>query len=84
MSEAVLSEPFLARAAGWQAMKEARSLLAAGKVFHSDWTPPMLMGEVQGGAVRYRAGLRIQSATHIDNLCTCRQSREWAGSPTRS
>ncbi|HVR36478.1 MAG TPA: SNF2 helicase associated domain-containing protein, partial [Methylomirabilota bacterium] len=77
MSEAVLSEPFLARAAGWQAMKEARSLLAAGKVFHSDWTPPMLKGEVQGGTVRYRAGLRIQSATHIDNLCTCRQSREW-------
>jgi len=37
-----LTESFFAQAAGWQVMKEARSLLAADRVLSSDWTAPLL------------------------------------------
>ena len=72
-----LSESFFSKIAGWEAMKQARSLLAGDKVLSSDWSPPILKGVVQEGSTSYRAGLAIKDEVHIDNLCTCRASREW-------
>ena len=64
------------KAAGWEAVKNARALLAAGKVLSSNWTPPLLKGVVQEGTASYRAGLVIKGPVDIDNLCACRASSE--------
>src|SRR5579862_8772355 len=76
MSEVRLSEPLLAKLAGWIAMKQARALLAADRVLSSEWQPPSLHGTVQEGPTVYRAGLVIRSASDADNLCTCRDARQ--------
>jgi len=72
-----LSDQFFAKIAGWEAMKQARALLAGDKVLSSNWSPPVLKGVVQEGTTSYRAGLVIKDDVNIDNLCTCRASREW-------
>ena len=72
-----LNEPFFAKAAGWEAMKSARALVAADKVLSSNYAPPLLKGVVQEGTTSYRAGFVIKSDTDLENLCTCRASREW-------
>src|SRR4051812_4479511 len=77
MSEVVLTEKFFAEIAGWEAMKQARALLQLDKVLSSNWTPPILKGAVQEGSSSYRAGLVIKNTVDIENLCTCRPSREW-------
>ncbi|MGP8200120.1 MAG: DEAD/DEAH box helicase [Limisphaerales bacterium] len=71
-----LSDALLATLAGWEAMKQARGLLAAERVLASEWEPPKLQGMVQEGSATYRAGLVIRSASDADNLCTCRTSRQ--------
>jgi hypothetical protein len=76
MSFTELSEAFFMKSAGWEAVKNARALLAGGKVISSNWTPPLLKGVVQEGTSSYRAGLVIKGSVDIDNLCTCRASRE--------
>ena len=76
MSFTNLTEAFFAKSAGWGAVKSARSLLAGGKVLSSNWTPPLLQGVVQEGSSSFRAGLVIKGAADIENLCTCRMSRE--------
>ena len=72
-----LSDAFFSKIAGWDAVKQARSLLQQGKVLSSNWTPPLLKGVVQEGTTSYRAGLVIKSAADVENICSCRQSREW-------
>ena len=71
-----LTDAFLMKAAGWEAVKNARALLSTGKVISSNWTPPLLKGVVQEGSSSYRAGLVIKGPVDIDNICTCRTSRE--------
>ncbi len=75
MSFTDLTDDFLAKIAGWEAMKNARALLASGKVLSSNWTPPLLKGVVSEGATSLRAGLVIKTSTDIDNVCSCRDSR---------
>jgi hypothetical protein len=72
-----LSDAFFAQAAGWEAMKHARAILQSGKVLSSNWTAPVLKGVVQEGDTTYRAGLVIKNSIDIENLCSCRSSREW-------
>ena len=72
-----LSESFFAKIAGWEAMKQARAFVAGDKVLSSNWSPPILAGVVQEGSTSYRAGLAIKDEVNIDNICTCRASREW-------
>src|SRR5687768_1736168 len=72
-----LSDAFFANAAGWEAMKRARAMVAAGHVLSSNWSPPVLKGVVQEGETSYRAGLVIKGPIDIDNICTCRTAREW-------
>ena len=72
-----LTEKLLSSAGGWQALKAARDLVRAGRVAEATYAPPVLRGDVREGGKTYRAGLRIRSATDVENLCTCRESREW-------
>ncbi|HEY1583540.1 MAG TPA: SNF2-related protein, partial [Chthoniobacterales bacterium] len=55
----------------------ARELVKTGRVTAARYDPPLLAGEVREGQKRYRAGLRIGSASDLENICTCRESREW-------
>jgi superfamily II DNA or RNA helicase len=72
-----ISEKLLSGAGGWQAMKAARELVQAARVSAASYEPPLLVGQVREGQKSYRAGLRIRSASDIENICTCRDSRQW-------
>ena len=72
-----ITEKLLSSAGGWQAMKAGRELFKAGRVVTANYEPPLLAGEVREGQKTYRAGLRIRTATDVENICTCRESREW-------
>lgn len=77
MAAVALTEKFLAEIAGWKAMKESRVLLAGGRVLNGSWNPPKLAGSVRTEAGLLRAGLIIKSRVNVENLCPCRQSRQW-------
>ena len=72
-----LTETLLSTAAGWDVMKRARAYLEQGEVLSSNWTPPLLRGVVQGGEVSFRASMVIKGTIDIENLCNCREAREW-------
>lgn len=75
MTPPALSTELLMRLAGWQAMKEARALLAANRVIESSWLPPRLEGRVRDGSTTYHAVLLIEGPDAADNHCPCRRSR---------
>src|SRR5437868_11187583 len=77
MSDVELTEAFLAKIAGWEAMKKARGLLEQGAVLSSNWTPPLLKGVVQEGSVSYRSGLVVKDTINLENICRCRPSQDW-------
>jgi superfamily II DNA or RNA helicase len=77
MDSPQLTEQFFAKIAGWDVIKQARAVLAGGRVLSSNWVPPILKGVVQEGTTSYRAGLVIKDAINIDNLCTCRAAKAW-------
>jgi len=72
-----LTEALLSTAAGWEVMKRARAYLEQGEVLSSYWKPPLLRGVVQAGDVSFRASMVIKGEIDIENLCTCREAREW-------
>jgi superfamily II DNA or RNA helicase len=72
-----LTENLLSKAAGWEAMKRARAYLEQDQVLSSNWAPPVLKGLVQAGEVSFHAGLVIKGPIDIENICSCRESREW-------
>ena len=72
-----LTEALLAQAAGWDVMKRARAYLAQGQVVSSYWAPPLLRGVVQTDGMTFRGSLIINNSVDIDNLCNCREAREW-------
>ena len=74
---AELTETLLANAAGWDVMKRARVWLEQGQVLSSHWAPPLLRGVVQAGEISFRASMVIKRDVEIENLCTCREAREW-------
>jgi superfamily II DNA or RNA helicase len=67
----------LSKAAGWDVMKRARVYLEQGEVVSSYWAPPLLRGVVQAGEVSFRASMVIKGEIDIENLCNCREAREW-------
>jgi superfamily II DNA or RNA helicase len=77
MADVILSDKLLAGLAGWEVVKQARTIVAEDRVLSSSWEPPLLRGVVQSGPTSYRAGLVIRRENDAENLCTCRQSREW-------
>jgi superfamily II DNA or RNA helicase len=72
-----LTESLLSKAAGWDVIKRARAYLAQGQVLSSYWAPPLLRGVVQTGEMSFRASMVIKTEIDIENLCTCRDAREW-------
>jgi superfamily II DNA or RNA helicase len=72
-----LNEALLQKAAGWDVVKRARAYLQLGQVLSSYWQPPLLRGVVQNDGVSFRASMVIKSEIDIENLCTCREAREW-------
>jgi superfamily II DNA or RNA helicase len=71
-----LTTALFAEMAGWEAMKQARSLLAAGRVLSSEWQPPVLRGALTQENGSLRAGLVIRGRADVENLCPCRDSRQ--------
>ena len=72
-----ITEPLLAKAAGWEAMKSARQYVKSGAVKSATWKAPKASGLVHAGSLEFKAGLIFESEIDIDNLCTCRQSRQY-------
>jgi superfamily II DNA or RNA helicase len=72
-----LTEALLAKAAGWDVMKHARACLEQGQVVSSYWAPPLLRGVVQTGENSFRASMVINDGIDIENLCNCREARQW-------
>lgn len=72
-----LTEALLSKAAGWDVMKRARAYIEQGQVISSFWAPPLLRGVVQAGEGSIRASMVIQNDIDIENLCTCRDARQW-------
>jgi len=58
-------------------MKQARAMQAMGQVVSSYYAPPLLRGVVNSGGMSFRASLVINSEVDMENLCTCRDAREW-------
>jgi superfamily II DNA or RNA helicase len=77
MPEIPITEKFLIDTGGWQPLKRAKALLEMGRVVSFNYTPPVLRGLVREGEIEFRAGLKIRSYTDVENLCSCRDSREW-------
>ncbi|HEV7406195.1 MAG TPA: SNF2-related protein [Chthoniobacteraceae bacterium] len=71
-----ITERLLNDAGGWQTMKQARALQEMGRVAGVTWEEPLLQGRVREGETEFRSGLRILSKSNIENLCTCRASRQ--------
>ena len=72
-----LTETLLSKAAGWDVMKRARAYIEQGQVLSSYWAPPLLRGVVQSDGVSFRASMVIKGEIDIENLCTCRDARQW-------
>ncbi len=72
-----LTETLLSKAAGWEVMKRARAYIEQGQVLSSHWAPPLLRGVVQADQISFRASMVVKSELDIENLCTCRDAREW-------
>jgi hypothetical protein len=77
MADIIITERLLMDAGGWQAMKHARALFQMGRVTAAEYRPPLLQGRVRDGETEYRCGLKIRTPTDIENLCSCRQSRDY-------
>ena len=70
-----ITERFLSECGGWQALREARGIHAAGRVLAAGYAPPLLEGRVREGEGELRSGLRIETASRVENLCSCRAAR---------
>jgi superfamily II DNA or RNA helicase len=77
MDRIEITERFLMDTGGWQAMKHARALVEMGRVVSAAYNWPVLRGLVREGTTEYRAGLKIRTKSDVENLCSCRESREW-------
>ncbi len=58
-------------------MKHAKALVEMGRVISARYRPPVLQGVVREGDIEYRAGLKIEGYSRVENLCSCRESRQW-------
>ncbi len=75
MDTVALTEKLLLNAGGWEALTPARTLHQTGRVSEARYDPPLLTGLVREGGRNYRAGLRVNTAVDVENICTCRESR---------
>ncbi|MEP6811125.1 MAG: hypothetical protein ABI992_12845, partial [Chthoniobacterales bacterium] len=72
-----ITQKLLVNAGGWPAMKRAQQLHQSGRVMEASYEAPLLSGMVRDGLRTLRSGLRVKTFSDVENLCTCRESREW-------
>src|SRR5258708_26506306 len=77
MDRIEITERFLMDPGVWQTMKHARARVEMVRVVSAEYNPPLLSGLVREGTTEYRAGLKILTKSDVENLCSCRDSREW-------
>lgn len=70
-----LTEKFLVSMCGWQVFREARAMQAAGRISGAKYEASVLKGRVASQGKFFLSGLKIRSATDVENLCPCRDSR---------
>jgi superfamily II DNA or RNA helicase len=77
MPDVTINEKLLLDAGGWQEVKHAKALVEMGRVVSFNYSTQILRGLVREGETEFRAGLKIRSYTDVENLCSCRESRQW-------
>lgn len=70
-----ITKRWLNKIAGWKAVKQAGVICSAGSVVEAEQSENLIKGIVVSGGRRLAAGLRVNGPIDIDNLCTCRVSR---------
>src|SRR5258706_8962956 len=71
-----LSTNLLAEIGGWPALKEARALVATGRVMEVRRDGPAIRARVQGGEKMVDAQITLADrVANIDVRCTCAESR---------
>jgi superfamily II DNA or RNA helicase len=73
-----INRKFLLEIGGWRTMKEAESLLEAGRVGEVILEDRLLQGLVRTGTTHVKARLQIgHRLSEVENFCSCRQAREY-------
>jgi superfamily II DNA or RNA helicase len=71
-----ITDAWLMEMGGWQEMKRARAMHAAGAVLRADFDGTRLTGTVYDLGKEFASGMVIRSRSDMDNLCTCFQARK--------
>jgi superfamily II DNA or RNA helicase len=70
-----ITEKWLGEIGGWAVMKSARSLVDAGLAVVTSSSDGMIRGTAGSGKMKFTTGLRIRTASDVENLCTCPHAR---------
>ena len=70
-----LNEKLLVSLGGWAAFGRAKGIHAAGAVSDASFVDPVLKGKIRQGGKFFLSGLRFNSPTDVDTLCSCREAR---------
>ncbi|MEM1059921.1 MAG: DEAD/DEAH box helicase [Verrucomicrobiota bacterium] len=71
-----ITKDFLVDIGGWELLKEAQAMVAAGRVREARYRPPILSAIVEVDGRDLVTRLKIgRGAADVENLCTCRQAK---------
>ena len=71
-----LTEKLLVSLGGWPVLKQARAIHSIGQVSEASYAPPLLKGKIASDGKSLLAGLKLSNPVDIENLCSCRDSRQ--------
>ena len=71
-----LTEKLLVSLGGWSVLKQARAIHSIGQVSEASYAPPLLKGKIASDGKSLLAGLKLSNPVDIENLCSCRDSRQ--------
>lgn len=73
-----ITQDFLVDIGGWEVLKQAKAMVAAGRVSAVRYQPPILSAVVQVDGRDLITRLKIgKGAADVENLCTCREAKEY-------
>jgi len=73
-----ITKDFLVDIGGWDVLKQAQAIVAAGRVREVRYKPPVLSAIVLVDGRDLVTRLKIgKGAADVDNLCTCREAKEY-------
>ncbi len=73
-----ITQDFLVDIGGWEVLKQAKAMVAAGRVSAVRYRPPILSAIVQVDGRDLITRLKIgKGAANVENLCTCREAKEY-------